>query len=410
MSPEQAKGRAVDKRSDIFSFGCVLYEMLTGQRPFTGDDVTETIAGIVKSDPDWSALPPTLPSSSRRVVRRCLEKDPRRRLRDIGDARLDLEAADPVNLVTERGGRRKGILVPMWVVWTAAFVIAAALIAIVSTERPRGDQDDGRAERFVIPIPTGHQMYLGQTPSLAISPDGATVVYETQGKLHVRSLRRFDSESITGSDTATEPFFSPDGLWIGFVRGNSLMKVPAAGGTPVKIVDGWSPFGATWGRDDRIVFAGALGNGGLWSVSANGGTPEQITSVRESDQETQHMWPESLPDGSILYTVLGPSGHAADARLVVENRRDGTRTEVAKGVTYGRYVSNHIMYADGDGTLLIQPFDVGSRKTTGAARAVVPGARLSTWGGAVPYAISSSGTLVYLTGTESPNTYSKKWT
>jgi dipeptidyl aminopeptidase/acylaminoacyl peptidase len=146
---------------------------------------------------------------------------------------------------------------------------------------------------------------------------------------------------------------------------------------------------------------GALGNGGLWVVPADGGTPQQITVVSEAGNETQHMWPDALPDGAVLYTVLGPSGHAQDARLAVADPVTGTRSVVAEGATYGRYVaSGHLLYADADGTLLLQPFDLAGRRTTGPARTVLSGVRTSVWGGGVPYAVSATGTLVYATGTE----------
>jgi Tol biopolymer transport system component len=244
-------------------------------------------------------------------------------------------------------------------------------------------------------------MMYGQNPSLAISPDGMKVVFETAGRLYIRSLDGFNSVPIPGTEGCNEPFFSPDGAWLGFVRGNALMKVPLAGGTPVKIAEAFFPLGVTWGSDGRIIFGGALGNGGLWAVSADGGKPQQVTVVSESAKETQHVWPDALPDNSVLYTVLGPSGHAMDARLVVEDIARHTRAVVAEGVTYGRYLrSGHLLYADADGTLLRQPIDLAARRTTGPARAVLSGVRTSVWGGAVPYAVSSTGTLAYATGTE----------
>jgi hypothetical protein len=164
--------------------------------------------------------------------------------------------------------------------------------------------------------------------------------------------------------------------------------------------------GVSWGKEGRIIFAGAVGNGGLWSVPADGGTPEQVMKVSDSANETAYAWPDVLPDGSVLFTVLGLSGHAHDARLVVADLTTGVRAVVAEGVTFGRYVEpGFLLYADADGTLLLQPFEVAGRRTVGPARAVLAGARVSSWGGAVPLATSSSGTLVYVTGTELENTF-----
>jgi serine/threonine-protein kinase len=404
MSPEQARGKVVDKRSDIWAFGCVVYEMLTGRRAFGGDEITDTLAFVITKEPDWSAMPASAPSTLDRLLRRCLEKDPKRRLRDIGEARIELEGAEPSHLVVASEARhadRKGLTVPTWVAWVSAAVVGILIAATVTNWQREAPTLPARISRFAIPVPSGFQMMLGQNPSLAISPDGTSIVFETGGRLHMRTLDRFAAEPIPGTDGANQPFFSPDGAWFGFVLGNTLMKVPLAGGPPVKIAEAFNPLGATWGRDGRIVFAGALGNGGLWAVSSDGGKPEQISVVSESENETQHVWPDVLPDGSVLYTVLGPSGHAADARLVVQNSEPGTRLVVGEGVTYGRYLgSGHLLYADAEGTLLVQPFDLAGKRTTGPARAVLSGVRTSIWGGAVSYAVSSTGTLAYVTGTE----------
>jgi eukaryotic-like serine/threonine-protein kinase len=404
MSPEQARGKPVDKRSDIWAFGCVLFEMLTGQRAFEGKEITDVLARVLEREVHFDAIPAATPPAVQRLARRCLEKDPRRRLRDIGEARVELEVArsnDTAVSSTVSQASKKGLTVPTWAAWVAAAVVGVLIAAAAAGWQRDITGPPATVSRFVIPVPSGYQMMFGQTPSLAISPDGTSIVFETQGRLYLRTLNRFETAAIPGTDGAIQPFFSPDGVWLGFVRGNTLMKAPVAGGPAVKITEAFQPLGVAWGRDGRIVFAGALGNGGLWAVSANGGMPEQVTFVSESDNETQHIWPDALPDGSVLYTVVGPSGHATDARLVVEDLVRSRRTVVAEGVTYGRYLmSGHLLYADADGTLLLQPFDLAGQRTTGPARAVLTGARTSSWGGAVPYAVSSTGTLVYATGTE----------
>jgi Tol biopolymer transport system component len=399
MSPEQAKGNPVDKRTDIWAFGCVLFEMLTGKRPFDGSDVSDVLAYVLTQQPDFAALPEDAPAAVRRLIRRCLEKDSKRRLRDIGEARVELESTQPV--VEEIPARTAAL--PRWMMWTAAaaVLVILGLAAAAWTGWRRGEASTASdITRFAVPLPAGHRMLYGQIPTLAISPDGSRIVFETQGRLHVRMLDRFDAEPIPGTEGANTAFFSPDGNWIGFVRGATLMRVPTKGGTPQKITDASAAQGASWGRDDRIVFSGALGNGGLWFVSADGGTPEQMTTVSESEKETGHYWPDILPDGAVLYTAIGPSGHAQDARLVVWDTAKRTRTIVAEGVSYGRYVAGRLIYADANGTLLLQPFDLAGRKTTGPARAVLPGVRAAVWGGAVSYAVSPNGTLAYVTGTE----------
>jgi hypothetical protein len=325
-------------------------------------------------------------------------------LRDIGDAQIELEGAESSDVVVSSEVRNTGkgaFTLPKWTAWAAAAVTVCLTAAAVTGWLRGGPAAPAGVSRFTIPVPTGFQMMFGQIPSLAISPDGTKIVYETQRRLYLRTLNRFDAEPIPGTEGAVMPFFSPDGAWLGFALGNTLMKVPIAGGPAVKITDAFLFNGAAWGPDDRIVFAGGLGNGGLWAVPADGGTPEQVTIVSESANETMHSWPDALPDGAVLYTVLGPSGHAQDARLVVEDLARETRTVVAEGVTYGRYLaSGHLLYADANGTLLLQPFDLAGRQTTGPARAVLSGVRMSNVVGAVPYAVSSTGTLAYATGTE----------
>jgi hypothetical protein len=216
ISPEQARGKPVDKRSDIWAFGCVLYEMLTGRRVFEGEDVTEVLARLLEHQPDLAQLPSHTPPPVRRLIQRCLEKDPKRRLRDIGDARLELESAavdqtahaDPVV-------KTNAFVVPRWGAWlTAAILVALGVAAVLGWQHGAASARLPAVSRFVVPVPSGFQMLFGEIPSLAIAPDGTTVVFEMQGQLHMRALDRFESEPIPGTDGGITPFFSPDGTWL----------------------------------------------------------------------------------------------------------------------------------------------------------------------------------------------------
>ena len=260
MSPEQAKGRAADKRSDVWAFGCVLYEMLTGARAFAGDDVSDTLAAVLRGEPDWRVLPSETPASIRRLLRRCLEKDRKRRLSDAADARLEIEEALTTPMfetsaapAPSQGGWRRGALIA-----AAALAVGgvAAGGAVWTAIRPAS----ARVTRTVIQTSGATALTISPRAagSLAITPDGSRLVYTAASQLVVRRLDQFDSEALTGLGAPTQPFISPDGQWIGFFDGLVLKKV-AIGGGPAVTVDkdnnpGGGPLGATWGtrRNDRV--------------------------------------------------------------------------------------------------------------------------------------------------------------
>jgi len=397
MSPEQVAGDTrLDPRTDIYSLGCVLYEMLAGQPPHTGPTVQSVLAKVVSEEPPAiSKLRSRVPEHVEAALNQALAKVPADRFATVHEFAESL---------TDRfAGRTRPATsaFPRWMAWAAGAVLAGLVAAAVVPLITRRATIPPNVTRFVLPIPTGYNMLYGEKPDLAMSPDGRQLVYPTGGRLYMRALDRFEAQPIPGTEGAHTPFFSPDGAWLGFVRGSSLMKVPAAGGPALKIADAFVGGGATWGSDGRVIFGGALGSDGLWSVPAAGGTPQQITTVSDSAGETNHMWPSLLPDGAVLYTALGPSGHARDARLVVENRSQSQRTVIVEGMTAGQYVApGYLVYADASGTLLVQPFDWRRRRATGPARAVLQGLRVSGWGGGVSYALSESGTLAYVTGSE----------
>ena len=398
MSPEQVGGeRGVDARTDVYSLACVVYEMLAGQPPHTGPTVQAVMAKVVSEEPrPITDFRKRVPGHIAATLDQALAKLPADRFATVGEFAESLAGR-----LEARPRRTAALAFPRWTVWTALAVLAGLAAVAAVKWLPRENGAAANVTRLVLPVATGYSMLYGEKPDLAISPDGHELVYPTGGRLYMRALDRFDAQPIPGTDGAHTPFFSPDGAWLGFVRGPSLMKMPATGGPAVKIADAFVGGGATWGRDGRVIFAGALGSDGLWSVPAAGGTPQQITSVSDSAGETNPMWPDLLPDGALLYTALGPSGHARDARLIVQDLAHGQRTVVLEGMTCGHYVApGYLVYADASGTLLLQPFDWRRRRTTGPARAVLQGLRISAWGGGVPYALSESGTLAYVTGTE----------
>ena len=330
MSPEQARGKPVDKRADIWAFGCVLYEMLTGGKAFDGDDVSLTLSLVLQSQPATAALPASVPGAILRLVSRCLEKDRRRRLRDIGDAIAELDEATASTGPTDAGGQpvhgapvRRAALP-----WAAGLLVLAVLVAAWTALRPTPPVE---VTRFSITVPPG-----AAVGSVALSPDGRQVAYvvaDADGeRLYRRSMDALEPEVLRGAaGRPLFPFFSPDGEWVGFFErdGGTLRKVPASGGPSVRVTDAPAPDGAAvWTSDDTIVYATIAV--GLRRVSALGGDPEAMTS-RGSD--LSHTMGDVLPGGDVLFTARQTAG----ARVAVASRDGGVYRTLVDG-TSPRYV------------------------------------------------------------------------
>ncbi len=316
MSPEQARGKPVDKRADIWAFGCVLYEMLTGTRAFLGETTADTIAAILEREPDWNGLPAATPASIRRLLERCLTKDPRRRFRDIGDASLDLaepgssERTAPVAKPDRRAWMTIGVLV---------LALVAALIPTVlyfgSTAPPARDV------RLEIPVPSGS---MNLAP--AISPDGRRLVYvaasgNDKTALWLRPLNAVEAEVLPGTDGGVQPFWSPDSRWVAFFAGGKLKKVDAAGGLPQVLTDVAGIAGGTWNRDGIIVYASTV----LRRIADSGGDATDVTELDTSLKETFHSFPSFLPDGRHFLYVAG-SGTPESRRVYIGSLASKTRT------------------------------------------------------------------------------------
>jgi hypothetical protein len=369
MSPEQARGKPVDKRSDIWAFGCVVYEMLTVKRAFTGDDVTAVLARIVERYPDWSALPASVPARVRELLRLCLEKDPKRRRQAVGDIRVDLEqalvesvGAPPIEEPPERHARH------LWIPVVAASLVGAVIAgaAVWLAMRP-GAQP---VTRFTIaPIGAEQPSVSNIDRDLTLTPDGRYVVYRGSNgtALYVRPV-----DGLEGTRLATGEirglFASPDGRWVGFSDGlTALKKVALTGGPVVTITphDGGNSRGAVWLSDDTVIFAGSNPAIGLQRVSAGGGEVVVLTRPDRTRGEIDHLWPEALPGGSeILYTILTADGPDA-SQIAVLDLATGTSNVVLRGGSHAHYVpTGHLLYG-ARGTLLAVPFDVAQSEVRG---------------------------------------------
>ena len=411
MSPEQARGKPVDKRADIWAFGVVLYEMLSGQRMFGGRDVSETLAAVMMKEPDWSAVPPDVPPQIDRLLRRCSQREPTDRLRDIGEARIELStpssvtsaapAPEPQTTVDAAG--------PAWT--RGAPWAAAALVAVVAgvagwTLRPELPRP---VTRVSLSLPSDAPHVGASGGALAVSPDGRTIVYaaavsdgangETGRQLYMRRLDQLDAQSIPGTEGAWNPFFSPDGEWIAFTStpDRELRRVSIDGGPVQTLATNAVTVGkGDWGPGDTIVFTGRLEDGGwgLFRVSGAGGATE-VVSAPEADQP-YHVFPDVLPSGDVLFTIEAADGQTARVALLSADT-GRSRTIINRGRNARYVASGHLTYFV-DGTLMAAPFDASRGELTGDAVPIVEGISGRLASGQMSYGIGDDGSFVYVGG------------
>ena len=404
MSPEQAKGRAADKRSDVWAFGCVLYEMLTGRRAFDDGDLQLTLMAVISRAPDWDALPSTVPISLRRLLRKCLEKESSRRLQAIGDARVQIEdlLADVSDDIVARSTVR---VTPMW--RRAAIPAATAVATGLATAGlawfvARSTLVPPRVSRLHITLPSPAALFLNNLGrDFTITPDGSRLIYVGANgtTLFMRPLDQLEAIPLVRGDAPHDPFVSPDGQWIGFFDGSTtLKKVPISGGPAVHVAHVDNGISATWAADGTIIFATAATSAGLQRVSADGGKATVLTRPERARGELNHLWPESLPGGeAILYTVKATTGTLEAASIAVFDLRSGRSTILLRGGSHAQYrPSGHLVYA-ADGTLRAVRFDLTHRAVTGTSIPVVQDVR-TTLLGAVQAVLANDGTLVYVAG------------
>jgi len=402
MSPEQARGKAVDKRTDVWAFGCVLYEMLAGRRAFSSDEVSDTLAYVITKPVDWAALPPDTPPAIRRLLRRCLEKERGQRLRDVGDACLELTditaGADAAQASSPDVRPRRSLGIGL-----AGLAIGAAAAAVALLSYRSWQVVPPRAlERFAIVPPAnaavGATVYLRTT---AISPDGRRILYLTvDGRLMMRTLDRLDAVPLLETGLPNAPFFSPDGSAVGlFTVGTSeLFRVPVAGGPMILVTRSVGVSrGATWLPDDTIVFATTAAGTGLLRVASSGGDAQTITVPDTKAGESDHLWPEALPGGrAVLFTVMSGGG-IANAQIAAVDLQTGTRKNLLRGGTHATYLpTGHLLYSAG-GSMRVVPFDADRLEIRGDPVPVPEPMTVSSVG-AVNASISSDGTLVYVPG------------
>jgi Tol biopolymer transport system component len=390
MAPEQARGLPADKRSDVWAFGCILFEMLTGRRAFGGHHVTDTLAAIVRAEPDWARLS-SAPEHMRALVRRCLQKPVAARLQCIGDARVAIDelrsgAAD----TAPYGGARR---------WTWGLVAAGALAGAIAASAVAWRVEPAQfvatsVTRFTIALPSGRHLPATNKPMLALSDDGTQLAFVAAGdgtapQVYLRAMNRTDAVPLPGTDGAVAPFFSPDGEWLGFFANGKLKKIPTKGGAPRVLADVANPQGASW-TGQTIVFASDLSV--LLQVPDDGGAPQAMT--RFDSGEIAHGFPRFLPDGkSVLFAavtastppgIVGQRLDSGDRRKLVSGQDGSMPTYVASG---------HLIFAQGN-RLMATTFDASRVTSAGVAVPVVEDVYSAA--GVPQFAVSPSGTLAYV--------------
>ena len=397
MSPEQASGKKLDKRTDIWAFGCVVYEVLTGKKIFEGETVSETIAAVIRAEPDWSALPSETPSNIRELLERCLQKDEKVRLRDIGEARIAIDEKPRQLTEIEKTTRASGLRAVPW-----ALVLGLAVVAVVLGWRLLRDRERPAVTRFGILVPEAQTLSANQMMVMALSPDARHLVYAAgtglQDQLYLHSLARMETAPMPRTENAHDPFFSPDGRWVGFLSQGELKKISVDGGAPIVLTNASASRGITWGPDGFVYFTPRFSSE-IFRVSANGGEPQPVTTLSAEEPERSHRWPEALPDGKTLLFTVNMSGDTAlheGSNIDVLSIDTGERRTLVEGATMARYASSgHLIFAR-EGSLFAAPFDLERLEITGDTASVLEGVGREPESGAVHVGLSSAGTLAYV--------------
>ncbi len=390
MSPEQARGQAVDKRADIWAFGVVLFEMLTGKRLFAGQTTAETLAAVLHEEPEWNQVP----AQARRLLRRCLEKDPKARLRDIGDAWQLLE--EPPAAIPAAHG----------VPWKAVAAVGLAIVATLSLRALWPTAQPAAGALVAVNLDLGPDVSLdsGPAPSVDLSPDGSRMVFVARGPdgirhLYTRRLEQATAALLAKTDGAFGPFFSPDGQWLGYFADNKLKKIPVEGGEPIVLCEAPLGRGASWGADDAII-ATLDTRAGLVRVPAAGGTPTPVTQLDLERGEASHRWPQILPGGkAAIFTMSNEGAFYEGAHIMAVSLVDHRTKMILRRVgMFGRYLpSGHLTYVT-KGTLYGVPFDPDKLETRGPPVALLEQVAHNPLFGSAQLNFTQGGTLIYRNG------------
>ena len=410
MSPEQVKGEDEDTRTDVWAFGCVLYEMLTGRPAFAGRSVSEVVAAVLRDDPDWNALPASVPRNVARLLRRCLRRDPRLRLQHVGDARLDLiEEDEPATVAV---GAKRSVAAR-----NASIAIAIAAIgalgAFVVSRSPR-TVPSNRPARLSLELPARLVLADEFSAPFAIDPTGSNIVFEaieggTQ-RLYVRNLTDPAVRALAGTEGARQPFFSGDGAWIAFFASRKLSKVPVGGGPVLLVADtGSNPRGGVWAPDGTIVFAGPE-TAGLSRVSGSGGKPTPLTTLDKARGEHSHRWPDLLPGGKwVLFTIGLEDAPYEEARIEAVSLETGERRRVIENASFARYSPDGRLLFVRGGHVHAVGFDRDRLTVQGTPEVVLDPVRFNRRNGGAHLAVSASGVLVYGSGEPTSSEYYLSW-
>ncbi len=402
MAPEQARGRPVDKRADIWSFGVMFFEALSGRRLFEGQTISDTIAAVLRHEIDWGLLPPHEHPGLRRLIERCLQRDPNVRQRDMGDVRIELEelrrapAPKPV-------ARSRFASLP--------WILLALLLALFAIERlvptRKTTLEVPRPIQASIPLPGDLQPVWGaenQEQVVAISPDGSKLAFVLgngpEARLYLRELATAEAVPITGTERATAPVFSPDGESIAFVSDGKLRRRALAGGVTQTICDAGLTRGIAWPVDDTIVLAASF-NAGLSRVRASGGTPEPLTTLAPDGTERTHRWPTVLPDSdTVLFTVGEPTkaGNYEDSPIDAVSIKTGKRWNVTQGASQAIALPNGDLLLSHRGTLSRGKYDMTSGKLIGTPLPVLESVFGEPRSGVTYAAVAKNGTLAFFSG------------